>query len=269
MEDKPNPAEPSNQPDLEKLFSHTLNPDVEAESRWEAIHALRTRAGQPVFERALEWCRNGDQGQQLAGVDILAQIGRTADHPETSFRELSYPVLSAMLAARPSWEELRSSLIMALHFLEFPEGIPLLCSFKKDESAEVRNSLAHALGFPFANDTEAVETLQKLMLDEDPDVRDWATFGLGSQSEADSEEIREALAARLVDPDPTVREEAVAGLAKRKDERAVPVLRKLILEGAESICTDEAVGNLLDLDWPLPEMSQEEMLSALTARYGA
>ena len=59
------------------------------------------------------------------------------------------------------------------------------------------------------------------MCDDDPDVRDWATFGLGTQVATDSAEVRDALADRLADADEDVRREALVGLARRRDRRAV------------------------------------------------
>jgi HEAT repeat protein len=56
--------------------------------------------------------------------------------------------------------------------------------------------------------------LAKLTADEDEEVRDWATFGLGVLGDIDTVEIREALAARLSDANDDAREEAVVGLAK-------------------------------------------------------
>jgi len=55
-----------------------------------------------------------------------------------------------------------------------------------------------------------VETLVELSGDPAPRVRDWATFGLGSQI--------------VEDPDEDTRVEALRGLAARGDERAIPPL---------------------------------------------
>jgi HEAT repeat protein len=64
-----------------------------------------------------------------------------------------------------------------------------------------------------------VPALIDLMDDEDEDVRDWATFGLGVQLEADGPEIRDALARRITDPGNDTSGEALVGLARRKDPR--------------------------------------------------
>jgi HEAT repeat protein len=63
-----------------------------------------------------------------------------------------------------------------------------------------------------------------LSCDEDSNVRDWATFGLGSIIDIDSTAIREALLARLKDDDDETRIEAIEGLALRGDARVVPVI---------------------------------------------
>jgi len=57
-----------------------------------------------------------------------------------------------------------------------------------------------------------------LSKDQDRDVRDWATFALGSQTDLDTSELREALRTRLSDDDPEVRGEAMVGLSRRHDE---------------------------------------------------
>ena len=67
------------------------------------------------------------------------------------------------------------------------------------------------------------------MEDESDEVRDWATFGLGSLcvdlksgQYQDSPEIRDALYARLNDP--AARDEAIWGLAQRKDLVGLKIL---------------------------------------------
>jgi HEAT repeat protein len=63
----------------------------------------------------------------------------------------------------------------------------------------------------------AITALILLSKDQDRDVRDWATFALGSQTDLDTSELREALRARITDTDPEIRGEALVGLGRRRD----------------------------------------------------
>ena len=69
-------------------------------------------------------------------------------------------------------------------------------------------------------------------------MRDRAVFGLGSQLDRDSPELRDALFARLADPDP--RGEALVGLARRGDPRGVEALRRAIADGESGPLVVEA-----------------------------
>ncbi|KAF3884776.1 MULTISPECIES: HEAT repeat domain-containing protein [Nostocales] len=86
------------------------------------------------------------------------------------------------------------------------------------------------LGLSCQEDESAIQTLIELSADEDKDIRNWATFGLGSQIEIDTQEIRDALYRRIlseVGEDDTIAEirgEALLGLAIRKDERVIEPL---------------------------------------------
>ena len=254
--------------EINALFARTLTEDPEDESRWDAIHTLRSASGRPIFDQAMAWCNSGDKRKQLSGVDVLAQIGKTAEHPVTEYADESYPVIEALLLGNPS-TKMKSSAIAALSHLESPAAIPLICSFRSDPNAEVRFSVAAALGYPFANDPRAVETLIELMRDEDEDVRDWATFGLGVLGDADSPAIREALVERLGDSYPDAREEAVEALAKRKDLRVLPALLELLQAETMCDCAEEAAYHLLDLEWGDNHRTASELLGKLHARYGA
>ncbi|MGA3370598.1 MAG: HEAT repeat domain-containing protein [Terracidiphilus sp.] len=254
--------------EIDALFARTLADAPEDDDRWEAINALRAAGGRLIFDRAMTWCKSGDARKQLSGVNILAQIGRTVEHHVTDYADESYVVIEALLLKSPS-TEMKSSAIAALYFFENPAAIPLICSFRNDADAEIRFSVAHALGYPFSNDHRAVEALLELMRDEDEDVRDWATFSLGAQGDADSPAIRDALVERLGDSFPNAREEAVEALAKRKDLRVLPALIELLQAETMCGCAEEAASYLLDLEWGDHHRTASELLGEILARYGA
>ena len=73
-----------------------------------------------------------------------------------------------------------------------------------------------------------VATLIGWSRDRDHEVRDWATFVLGSQLDADTDELRQALKDRLEDPDFETRCEALVGLARRRDKTAHEALMRAL-----------------------------------------
>jgi len=81
---------------------------------------------------------------------------------------------------------------------------------------------------------EAVDLVVAALLprcsDDDDDVRDWATFGIGVQLDRDTPEIRSVLKERVSDPNEDVRLEAICGLAKRRDSVAVPLVLEILQE---------------------------------------
>lgn len=93
-------------------------------------------------------------------------------------------------------------------------------------NAEVRLAVAFALATisPQPLVPEARVALIRLSDDDDPEVRDWATFGLGTLSSDDGPDVRAALLARAEDVYRETRAEALFGLAVRRDPRAVPHL---------------------------------------------
>jgi HEAT repeat protein len=121
--------------------------------------------------------------------------------------------------------------------LAHPAAVDLLRPFVTHPDADVRSAIVHGL-LPVA--PAAVPELLTLSRDDSADVRNWATFGLGSQlgnwgtpGFVDTPEVRDALAARLDDPHSETRAEATLGLAKRRDERATPVVARELENGTE------------------------------------
>jgi len=85
-----------------------------------------------------------------------------------------------------------------------------------------------------------------LSVDADADVRDWATFGLGSLLELDTPELRAALEARLADESADVRDEALVGLAQRGDARMCDRIRAELVRDSVGILAVEAAAALGD-----------------------
>lgn len=106
------------------------------------------------------------------------------------------------------------SAIFALGHRESPRAIEALLPFVEHPCADFRYASVHGL---MPHDTPTVvDALIRLCRDADRDVRDWATFTLGSQFESDSPSLRAALHERLTDVDPEIRGEALRSLARRR-----------------------------------------------------
>jgi HEAT repeat protein len=132
----------------------------------------------------------------------------------------------------------------ALGEIAHPASVGLMIPFARHPDAVVRGAVVGAL--LTHREPAAVDTLLELSRDADDDVRDWATFGLGTQlgptdpenrteeSFVDTPALRDALAARLDDPHLDTRCEAVVGLAMRRDPRALSVLKQEIAKGPEA-----------------------------------
>src|SRR5205814_7161779 len=115
-----------------------------------------------------------------------------------------------------------SAACIALGHLHDPRAVEPLVRLKDHPSEDVRYGVV--FGLSGQHDDLAIATLIELSADQDSDVRDWATFELGTILDIDGVDtppLREALPARLSDPDDDTRAEALAGLARRKDERVL------------------------------------------------
>jgi HEAT repeat protein len=228
------------------------DPDTDendAEARWQLIRELHRSTGRDAFEAVAAAAGSDDRARRLVGLDALGQIGYAANRP---YVEETLPVLLSVLAAADATNaadaadtgdaadapgagdaEVIASAVTALGHVADPRGLPAVLRHVGHPNDAVRFAVAVAL--PTLTDpdepaADAVRALITLTCDADPQVRDWATFGLGTQLAADGPEIRDALAARLDDSCDHAGEEAVMGLARRGDPRATaPLLDQLRL----------------------------------------
>jgi HEAT repeat protein len=250
---------------IDEIFAQALTGDYDDELPWDAVRTLQTTGSREVFERAVNWCRSGEPLKRARGFDILAQLGKTAEHLNNNFLEECFSVVSTAVEREKDPLPLLSA-VHALGHIGNPLAVPLVVKHRIHPSADVRFAVAFALG-NFANDERCVETLLALMRDIDEDVRDWATFGLGVQGNLDSDEIRKGLADRLTDTDRDVRGEALCGLAKRHDKRALPALIVELNQADPSDRAFEAAEAFLDDTLEDARRSPGEYVLALKRRF--
>ena len=250
---------------IEELFAETLNGEYDDEAPWHAVHALQDIGSREVLETAADWCRSDEPLKRARGADVLAQLGCAADHPENNFPEESSSAVVAMAENEKHIQPLASA-IQALGHIGDPRAIPLLVRYSTHPESEIRFAVACA-GGRFANEPPIVVVLLELMRDSDEDVRDWATFGLGSLGTTDTPEIRDAFADLLNDPSSDVADEALAALAQRRDQRALPIILERLRQPDVDELTLESAGAMLGMHAGKQQMAPEDYISALQLRF--
>ena len=194
--------------------------ESDEDQAWTAVVALHHRGTREVLEAARQLCQPAQGAHaRRVGADILGQLGV----PQRSFPDECLEILLEAWA-REQEEDVLHAIAVALGHLKDPRAIAPLSRGATHPSARVRYGVVFGLLTHTAD--LAVHTLIQLSQDSDELVRDWATFGLGTQIDLDTPAIRDALAARLTDADPTTRIEACKGLLKRQDERLVAAVQR-------------------------------------------
>jgi len=185
------------------------------------VQALQERVDVFLLIELEDLCVHGGPAERTLAADVLSQsyLEEKREIEECSRilmkllkREVELPVLAT--AGR------------ALGQLHSPTAVIPLARLRRHPAASVRFAAVH--GLLYQSSALAINTLIDLSADPDRDVRNWATFGLGSVSKADSPRIREALLKRLDDVDGEIRGEAMLGLALRGEVSLIgPFLREL------------------------------------------
>jgi HEAT repeat protein len=251
---------------IDELFKRTLVGDYEDDAPWQAVHELRRIGSREIFDKAAEWCASQEPLVRARGLDILAQIGKTADHPANAFPEESFSIVTSVLGDEQEIQPLDSA-IAALGHLDNPAGIPLIIQYKSHPHSSVRFSVACALG-SFPNDSRSAGCLLLLLEDADEEVRDWATFGLGVLGDLDSSDIRDALLQRLSNSNEDVGNEAIAALGKRRDQRVLPSLLAALEQPPVAVPVIEAACGMLDMETGPEGWNADDYASALRERFG-
>jgi hypothetical protein len=208
---------------------------------WDAIATLHRNGDQAVFDVCNDLCQSAEPNERAVGAAILGQLAYSLEF----LRDERFGLLKDMLDRELSGggdPEMLASICFAFGHLKDARAIPEVVPLVRHPLSSVRFAVVHALSAQ--EDAVAVAGLIELSNDEDSDVRDWATFGLGQRIEADNAEIREALRARLTDTDPDTRLEAISGLALRKDAGVIDHIIAALEAGEVGASIYDAVTDL-------------------------
>jgi len=204
------------QRDTSELVRVALTADDEQTS-WDAVMILHYRGSATELAVAQDLAKAPDPKRRELAADILGQLG----WDERTF--LSESVDTLILLLGDSTPSVAAHAATALGHRRDPRAIPHLLKQITNAAAEIRLGVVH--GLSCHDDVEAVQALMILSSDGDRDVRNWATFGLGSLTGLDTPGLRDTLIARTSDDDAEIRGEALLGLARRHDLRALDLLR--------------------------------------------
>jgi HEAT repeat protein len=237
-----------------ELLRVALGEDEEAAA--EAVSLLHYRATPDVLEAVRPLCHSKNSRERSVAAWVLGQLGVH----ERAFPDECHALLDSMLRQERDPEVLHDLGVACGHLLH-PDAVPLLVPLADHPNPLARSGAVS--GLLTREDDASVAALIRLSGDEDADVRDWATFGLGKQIDLDTPAIRDALVARLDDLDGVTRGEAIVGLAIRRDERVVAaILAALAMD-------ESAFGERYDLVLEAAdELADARLLPALLARRG-
>ncbi|MEU0374721.1 ankyrin repeat domain-containing protein [Streptomyces sp. NPDC006283] len=215
------------------LAERALNHGDPDRDDWiEAVTALWRLGDEETFRTAVGWCASDEPLHQAFAADVLGRLGFRAESGGRVVRPFAARALPLLreLSREAKDPEVVQAAVLALGHHGDPASLPEILRHAGSPDAGVRLRVALALcGLVPGDHEEGVRTLIGLTRDAQASVRDWATTGLAGV-DADTPEIREALAARVQDPDAETVAEAARGLAMRQDPRAEEVLTRLLAE---------------------------------------
>lgn len=225
--------------------AHINDPDPEDSCvltpAWDAIATLQRNGDEAVLDICKAFCKSDDSDERAVGAAVLGQLGSSLE----LLRDERFRLLKEMLDRELSGDvdpEMLASICFAFGHLNDPRAVPAVVPLACHPLSSVRYAVVQALSAQ--EDPVAIAELIGLSNDEDRDIRDWATFGLGQLIEADNADIREALRSRLTDADPDTRLEAISGLARRKDAGVIPHIVDALDAGEVGAPIFEAVVDL-------------------------
>lgn len=218
--------------------TQALDDAAASDDYWAAVEALWAAEPREVWALVEPLATSSDARLQQLCVDVLSRLG---DEAQPLFFE-TLALFDRILAGQPTAEVLTAVGQAAARFHD-PSVVTMLAPHAGHPDAVVREAVLHAIRR--SSKPEALRALISLSRDPVPELREWATFALGSQLPlVDAPEIRATLAERLVDSQEAVRDEATVGLGLRGDARALGPLKAMLERGDVGVALFEAAAAL-------------------------
>lgn len=205
-----------NNTDSSASFAERYRKVVMQDDFEENLALIHYRGGEEEFKIGENYLRSDDPIDRVVGADILAQLG----WQDRTYLKESVDLL--IPALQDTNEFVVYSVCCALGHRSDARAAAHIVKLADSLSAQIRYGVVSAL---LEQESQgAIDVMIVLSSDSDRDVRNWAMFGLGSQIDVDTIEIRDALFVGVSDNDSEIRGEALVGLATRGDQRVVDLL---------------------------------------------
>lgn len=238
----------------EKLFYRILN-NKSDHTYNENIRELRGRGGKDIFKKSVALLHAESAEERCIGANILSQLGK----PPRVYAKRIIKLFCVALKNETDAHVINAILFGIGHNNNHltQKQTDFICSFRHSTDLKVRQALVFALqGLIYPS---AIDTMIMFSRDKNNWIRNWATFGLGSNLFHDTEEIRVALWERVSDKYIYVRKEAIFGLAQLKDPGIKQILKdELKKMDTHSSIILEAIEVFEDKDF-IPLLEQQIM----------
>lgn len=228
---------------------------------WNTINKIRSRATVETVQLVFKFFKSRNWRKRALAVNIICQLMQkeqsTIYHPYAV--EEAHKILYEALS--DSNLQVVTTAIHGLGHRPCVATLPIIVNYATNDCTDVRYAVACALGS--YKEEESINALLHLATDRDEDVRDWATFSLGSlHDDLDTPAIREVLWYNTKDSCDRVIAEAISGLAVRKDFRVIELLQS-------RLTADDCMACELETAEYLAEPSLYPYLEKLLEQYHA
>ena len=220
-----------------------------AEERERVLQMLTERATPEVLDAAVGATRSPEAAEREFAADVLGELPRKREFHEGAVRAL------LEICDKEDVGDVLVAAISGLGNRGDDGALETILVLRRHPEPQVRWAVAAALPL-LAKEGRSLErataALIQLTRDEDADVRDVATYGLGTQlrhagwERGEPQAVGRALLERVDDEDLDTRSEALLGLAYRGDDRAVEPLLKALGEDVVGSLAVEAAAELGD-----------------------